>query len=573
MLEDRLVRKIGLLLMMSVCFTRYETSFAQESDTARFPEGEYNAIWELKGIFGYSPVGTTRIWCKQQGDAFVYLEEQSAEIFKGKPRLLVVSIGDAGYEVLVGISEVRDTLPIWDSKIGTFVSPNGVQIDKWKATDRDGQPESLKAYDRDGKEVVSVPVNAAKNKDISKFRVRKEGDETVLEWTDVDTYPGRRGKPIHVRILRTADGATTVARVDRGPSKNDLNQRIEVVERNFSGDVLAIAKKRIAGEQVTLEETKLIMAGILPSVHESRTSTGLIPLTDFDTNVRYKGRTGGLYGGGKNEPPDEHLAAALRAAEQIQPLDSEGRPSPDGRIVLISNGMSNTSQDFTAFIELIKEMSSVSQNVVSINCAQGGVDAVAWATDNSPVPLSAWDQQADRLKQAGVTNQQVQVVWMKHALIIPEAVGEFPANVKAMQRHLQAIVQRLKETFPNLRIAYLSSRYYGGYSESRLSPEPFAYESAFAVRGLIRQQIDGSPELNYDPTIGDVKAPVLLWGPYLWADGVEGRKDGLTWQESDFTNDRIHPSATGERKVAEQLLQFFQTDVTSRPWFLRGQQP
>jgi hypothetical protein len=40
------------------------------------------------------------------------------------------------------------------------------------------------------------------------------------------------------------------------------------------------------------------------------------------------------------------------------------------------------------------------------------------------------------------------------------------------------------------------------------------------VRWLIRDQIDGRPDLNPDPGKGPVKAPVLLWGPYLWADAL-----------------------------------------------------
>jgi hypothetical protein len=65
--------------------------------------------------------------------------------------------------------------------------------------------------------------------------------------------------------------------------------------------------------------------------------------------------------------------------------------------------------------------------------------------------------------------------------------------------------------------------------------------------------------------------PVLLWGPYLWADGVKGRKDGLKWLRSDFSNDGVHPNReTGGRKVADQLLEFFKNSPHARSWFVKS---
>jgi hypothetical protein len=64
---------------------------------------------------------------------------------------------------------------------------------------------------------------------------------------------------------------------------------------------------------------------------------------------------------------------------------------------------------------------------------------------------------------------------------------------------------------------------------------------------------------------------VLLWGPYLWADGMTPRKsDGLVWKEEDLReNDRTHPSESGRKKVAELLLKFCHTDPTARAWYLK----
>ena len=182
---------------------------------------------------------------------------------------------------------------------------------------------------------------------------------------------------------------------------------------------------------------------------------------------------------------------------------------------------------------------------------------------------SPWDQQMQTLRRAGVSPLQVQVAWIKHARRSPASLGEFPAHADEMRKHFVVVLNKLRERFPNLRVAYLSSRIYAGYAQTPLNPEPYAYESAFVVRRLIQDQIEGKPALNFDPARGQVKSPLLLWGPYLWADGVQGRKaDDLVWLRQDLAGDGTHPSESGRAKVAAALLKSFKTDATARPWFV-----
>ena len=149
------------------------------------------------------------------------------------------------------------------------------------------------------------------------------------------------------------------------------------------------------------------------------------------------------------------------------------------------------------------------------------------------------------------------MVWLKTALA-RESRG-FPENARLLQRALRSIVEILRTKFPQLKLVYASSRTYGGYSESDLSPEPIAYESAFAVKWLIEERIN-------DPS-SERSMPWVSWGPYLWADGLTPRSDGFTWERSDFGPDGVHPSAQGVLKVATMLLEFFQNGTTTKPWF------
>ena len=300
-----------------------------------------------------------------------------------------------------------------------------------------------------------------------------------------------------------------------------------------------------------------------------RSSTGLTALTDMTAADRYKGEDGGLYGRGRNRPPKTHQAAADRALAQVRPLDSAGRASPEGKVVLISVGMSNTTQSFSRFKSLADRDKDKSSRLVIVDCAQGGKDAASWVVEADRGYRAVWATVPRRLKGAGVTAAQVQVAWMLQARRNPARFGEFPAHARELQGHLAAIARLLKRKFPNLRILYVSNRIYAGYATGPLNPEPYSYESAFAIRRLIQEQMAGKADLNCDPAAGKVVTPVLLWGAYLWADGLKGRKsDKLIYERRDLAGDGTHPSSSGRQKVAEQLLKFFKEDPNARSWFL-----
>ena len=293
----------------------------------------------------------------------------------------------------------------------------------------------------------------------------------------------------------------------------------------------------------------------------------LTPLTELGT-AKYKGEDGGLYGGGKNEPPKNHLEAAMKEAAKIQPLDADGKPSKGGKIGLLSVGMSNTTQEYSRFKQIADADSAKTPSVVIVDGAQGGQTGLRWADTKSAL----WTEVDSRLSRAGVSPQQVQVAWMKQAEAGPAQHGDFPKHAKQLQDSLVKSLANLKQKFPNLRIVYLSSRIYAGYATTGLNPEPYAYEEAFTMRWLIQDQIAGKPELNFDAAKGAVKSPLLLWGPYLWADGETPRKaDGLIYKREDLReNDGTHPSDTARQKVADLLLKFLRSDATSKPWFVRS---
>ncbi|HMI46370.1 MAG TPA: hypothetical protein VK491_09425, partial [Gemmatimonadaceae bacterium] len=73
------------------------------------------------------------------------------------------------------------------------------------------------------------------------------------------------------------------------------------------------------------------------------TDTVKIPLLDLPSYFKIRG---GLYPNGVNQPPLDHDSAARAARNRIRALDVNGDESPFGKYVLISIGMSNTTQEW-----------------------------------------------------------------------------------------------------------------------------------------------------------------------------------------------------------------------------------
>ena len=271
----------------------------------------------------------------------------------------------------------------------------------------------------------------------------------------------------------------------------------------------------------------------------AKTTTALVPITDLIT-ATYKGTQGGLYPGGTNTPPEAYAAAGRRGSADMAPRNASGQPDPNGSVVLLSVGMSNATQEFSRFVALAKADPHRDPQVVVVDGAQGGQDAHVWADPKAP----AWSVADQRLRAAGVTAEQVQAVWLKQAIAQPR--GDFATSSGELERSLSAIVANAAARYPNLAQVFLSPRTYAGYATTTLNPEPYAYESAWAVKRLVERSVR-------EPST----RPWLGWGPYLWTDGTKGRADGFTWTCADVAADGTHPSASGQAKIAQLLQTFF----------------
>jgi hypothetical protein len=253
--------------------------------------------------------------------------------------------------------------------------------------------------------------------------------------------------------------------------------------------------------------------------------------------------------------------------------------------VLLSIGMSNTTQEFCSgsvtncaswsFVGQAAADAAVNHTtLVLVDGARGGQTADDWDAPSEPNYDMVRDQ---RLALRGVSERQVQIVWVKVAHSQPRsALPNADADARILARRIADIARTLKIRYPNVQQVFVSSRIYAGYATTALNPEPYAYESGFAVKWAIEAQINqmstGAAAAEYGDLSYDRTAAWLAWGAYLWADGRLTRSDGLTWLPGDFANDGTHPEVSGREKVGRLLLQFFKTSPVTRCWFLAGMQ-
>lgn len=296
-----------------------------------------------------------------------------------------------------------------------------------------------------------------------------------------------------------------------------------------------------------------------------------VALTDLGDRL-YKGFPGGLYPNGRNEIPDSHLQRGRAAASRIRRRAADGTPSGAGRYVFLSIGMSNTTQEFSAFMQVAAADPQINRSALAlVDGAAGGRTADSWTAASSV----EYDRIRDtKLAPAGLSEAQVQVVWLKVANANPTtSLPSGGADAARLMTQLGQILRALKSRYRNLEQVLISSRTYGGYATTSLNPEPYAYESGIAVRTVIGAQIGQEQTGLMLPAIGNLAESVaswIAWGPYLWADGTTARNDGFSWARSDFLEDGTHPSAAGRQKVAVKLVQFLKTTAFTRCWFVTG---
>jgi hypothetical protein len=312
------------------------------------------------------------------------------------------------------------------------------------------------------------------------------------------------------------------------------------------------------------------------------------PLTDFKPGQLYLGNFAGTLYENSNSVPADHAADGVNFAGQVQPLDSKGHPSPTGKIVVISIGMSNWTIEWCSlnrsactpdsFLVQAAQNSQVNHtNLVLVNCAKGGQSADRWV-DNS---FGNYTQCMQAVTKAGVTDLQVQVILYKDALEFPtqsltaatKCSPSSAVDACVYEHDVGQTARFVRSVFPNVKEMFLHSRIYGGYaSPGTLNPEPFAYEYGFSTKWLIEAQVNQIRTGQIDPTAGDLSysaAPWLAWGPYFWTAGPAKRSDGESWLPFEYIQDLTHPGEPGTLQVSNELIQFYLSSQFS-PWFAAG---
>ena len=315
-----------------------------------------------------------------------------------------------------------------------------------------------------------------------------------------------------------------------------------------------------------------------------------LPLVDFTPGQLYLGQFQGMLYNGSNSPSADQLAAGTAAGALVQPLDADGNPDPNGKIVFISMGVSEASDEWcegqasctsNSFVGQAKANASVNHsNLVILNGATSGANTTTWscAYGTCPLGLEGVANQYDRVRDnvltpAGVTEKQVQAVWVETVTPGPTWFPSLPSTSSpayAYEYDLGYMLRTIRQRWPNVQQVFIGTRIYAGYATTFENPEPYAYEYGYGVKWLINAQILQRDSGTIDPLGGDLltNVPWVDWAAYLWGNdsmNIPGSL-ALNWPPSLFEPDGTHPDPSGTTQVGATLLNFFLNSPVT-PWF------
>ena len=317
--------------------------------------------------------------------------------------------------------------------------------------------------------------------------------------------------------------------------------------------------------------TRIIMLSILTSFislfakAQSVDVNDLPPLTELGTGT-FKGHQGGLYPNGSNEMPPAFFNDAVVIASTIIPLDKNGNPDPNGEIGLVTLGASTVAMFSKGLEKMLPGTKGVNKELNFVNCGIGGQDM----SDIMNPAANFWSVIDARVKAAGMTLDQVQVIWFQEDNL-KNRDNDLEVRGNALVDDFTYMVQFCKKHYPNLKLFYVSGRHTTDFMPAEAKDkhrEPKAYINGWACKWIIEKQINGDKDLQYKGE--NPVAPLILWGPYFWTQGDKTRSDGYSWTRALVSNDGVHPTDAGIEKVSKDLVDFWQTDPVSKLWFLEN---
>jgi len=235
----------------------------------------------------------------------------------------------------------------------------------------------------------------------------------------------------------------------------------------------------------------------------------------------------------------EEQSAALAAVNSI----------PAGPTVLLSIGMSNAKGIWDKFKSDAEVDTLKNPDVQVVNGAQAGGAVASWASEGLE---KTWGELDESLGNVGVTKKDISVIWFMLANTVKSSSTPETYST-TLETDTRNALDLFAIEFPNLKVVWLQSMIYAGYSTASGNREPYAHET-----GVVAQRV-----------LVDQSWPFFVgYGPYLWADGTVPRDDGLTWLCSDFKDDGNHPDTGAKIKHSDNLIRFFHEDSVASIGYL-----